>query len=364
MEKGKHNITRPDFDKCEENVSFSQVTAVATDWMMDFLFISLCRSFKDGNLEEFNKQLSSFEAINDGLPQNKKVLVCAFLARVMHGEILDVSFEDDHNVLPLMSAAKIWSDLKKTVEDEVLAKNITILLIVQSVAVCLEKGSNASYVIQWLEKNLSDGRDFPSTLRVKLGTVVAQKDNYHPLIKSFSYSRLLETTNMFLNEFLERNPSDYLFKAATKAVQSSGSRDTLEDKETNERSPTESTTSVNKENEENTSSMRSKRKLLSTKTCDLWTPETGKKPFICLTRLSKNDISIPTPKSIVPDPTNIKKRKPRTKWTWTEDKQLIAGVKRHGLGQWSHILQDFNFGDRTGTMLKDRWRTLKKARVV
>lgn len=44
---------------------------------------------------------------------------------------LDVLFEEDASVMPLMSAAKVWSNLENTTEDESLFKNITILLIVQ-----------------------------------------------------------------------------------------------------------------------------------------------------------------------------------------------------------------------------------------
>lgn len=43
----------------------------------------------------------------------------------------DVQFEEDDRVMPLMSAAKIWSKLEKTVADEGVFKNVTILLLVQ-----------------------------------------------------------------------------------------------------------------------------------------------------------------------------------------------------------------------------------------
>ncbi|KAJ0059514.1 hypothetical protein NL108_001851 [Boleophthalmus pectinirostris] len=363
MEREK---TEKDISKTHQTVEedcFSQASALVTDWMLDFLFVTLCRNFKDANLDEFNKNLLSFQAISDDLPQNEKVLICAFLSRIMHGQQLDVIFEEDNKVSPLMSAAKIWNHLKETVNDESLARNLTILLIVQAVVVCLEKGSNASYALQWFERNI----DLPSTLRVKLGTVVAQKDIYHPFIQSFSYSRLLETTKTFVDAFLEKNPSDYLLKVATKAVQSSGSRDTFKDKEVKDNFQTtvkSSTANVNKENEDNTLFARSKRRLLATRICDIWTPEACKKPSVCLKRLSKIELSHPHCNVKETDGTNLKKRKPRTKWSWEEDKQLIAGVKRHGLGQWAHILQDYDFGDRTGVMLKDRWRTLRKASVV
>ena len=50
----------------------------------------------------------------------------------MTGDLsLDVLFEQDESVMPLMSAFKIWSKLERTVADESLFNNITILLGVQ-----------------------------------------------------------------------------------------------------------------------------------------------------------------------------------------------------------------------------------------
>ncbi|CAL9697947.1 unnamed protein product [Knipowitschia caucasica] len=349
----------------EDDVRFSRVSAVVTHWVSDFLFLSLCRNFKNRNLEEFNNKLGTFEDVVKNMPQNEKVLVCAFLARVIHGQHLDVNFENDKNVSPLMSAAKIWSELKETADDESLAENLSILLFVQSVAVCMEKGTSASCVLQWFEDNL----DFPSALRVKLRTVVESKDVYHPFITSFSYNRLLETTDTFVDAFLKSNPSDYLFKAGAKALQSPGSKETLKDtisEDEDDQTPEPCTVKVNKNKKKSScvSPNKSKRRLLSTKMCDLWIPESCKRPTVVLTRISKKERSSALDEFNDMDTTALKKRKPRTKWTWEEDRQLTVGVQRHGLGHWSRILHDFDFGSRTGVMLKDRWRTLSKSHVV
>ena len=45
----------------EESVSFERVHAVAAGWMLDFLFVSLCRRFKEGNFDEFNETLTTFQ---------------------------------------------------------------------------------------------------------------------------------------------------------------------------------------------------------------------------------------------------------------------------------------------------------------
>ena len=61
MEPEIHNESATDASDGDESVSFSQVTAVVTGWTLDFMFVSLCRSFREGKLEEFNETLSAFE---------------------------------------------------------------------------------------------------------------------------------------------------------------------------------------------------------------------------------------------------------------------------------------------------------------
>lgn len=58
--------------------------------------------------------------------------------------ILDVLFEEDESVMPLMSAFKVWSKLEHTVTDESLFRNIYTLLVVQ---VILEISSLNEFVL-------------------------------------------------------------------------------------------------------------------------------------------------------------------------------------------------------------------------
>ncbi|XP_037312398.1 telomeric repeat-binding factor 1 [Pungitius pungitius] len=344
--------------RCDESVNFSQVTSVANRWIFDFLFVSLCRRFKEDQFDEFNETLSTFREIcprMKGTIYHEKTMVCAFLARVIHGNELDVQFEEEADVMPLMSAAKIWPDLKNTVKDKILSKNITHLLLVQSVALCLEKGkqSSASSALRWYKNN----SEFPQNLIVKLTTIVTRRETYHPFLVSFSFIRLLESIKSYLDAYLEKNPSDYLLKEATNFVKSSPLSERLEDTVTKD-------SSVSEEANKSTGNRKTKRKLLSTKNLDEWQSDSCKESFVSLRRMSKTDLLVMTsPKSV--DKSKIKKtRKRPQKWTNQLDTFLQTGVKRHGQGNWSRILMDFDFEGRTGTMLKDRWRVLRKAHIV
>ncbi|XP_034428642.1 telomeric repeat-binding factor 1 [Hippoglossus hippoglossus] len=370
MEPEKNNKSGTDASELEQSVSFQHVSSVATGWMVDFMFRSLCRHFKEAEFEEFNETLSVFEAISKSPAlkedvYSEKILICAFLARVMHGKQLDVLFEEDQGVMPLMSATKIWSNLEDTVADETVFKNITNLLVVQSVAVCLEKGerSSASSALKWFENN----DELPQKVGVKLKTIVAQTETYHPLLMSFSFNHLLETVRSYLEVYLEKNPSDDLLKEATKRVLSSQGVEGLKDKVKHESSHSE-TADESMENDlktkESTVCLGTKRKLLSTKITEVWKPESGKKPCVSIRRISKSELTqILSEKSM--DSTDIqKKRKAHQKWTLELDKYLKAGVRLHGPGKWSRILMDYDFEGRTGTMLKDRWRVLMRANEV
>lgn len=43
--------------------SFSSVSSLVTGWTLDFMFLSLCRYFKEGNLDKFNEILATFEGM-------------------------------------------------------------------------------------------------------------------------------------------------------------------------------------------------------------------------------------------------------------------------------------------------------------
>ncbi|XP_071026869.1 telomeric repeat-binding factor 1 [Oncorhynchus clarkii lewisi] len=377
MEADPNNRTLIITSTTDENVCFSDVTTVVNRWMIDFSFVSLCQFFKEGKFEEFNQTISTLETIIDGTPhlnteQRQKRQICGFLARIMHGKHLDVSFDRDERLSPLMSAVGVWASQEETVADDTLFQHIANLLYVQSVAVCLEKGNCvlASSALKWLEEEC----EIPQNLGIKLSLIVSKRDTYHPFLLNFSWNRLLENVQTFLDCFLEKHPSDFLLQAATKVVKAG--QETGEDSETREASYTTSQSSEHsKVNQETGVLMRpKKKKLLSTRNIHPWKPESGKKPALTVmrkgvsTRLtSRRASSETTLNTTTLSNTTLNTnttRKTHGRWPWDLDLALKAGVKRHGEGKWSRILQEHDFQGRTGVQLKDRWRVLKKAHKV
>ncbi|XP_060897028.1 LOW QUALITY PROTEIN: telomeric repeat binding factor a [Labrus mixtus] len=54
----------------------------------------------------------------------------------------------------------------------------------------------------------------------------------------------------------------------------------------------------------------------------------------------------------------------RKMWTEAETVKLRKGVKKFGEGNWSKIKDYYSFNYRTNVQLKDRWRTMKKLKLV
>ncbi|CAH2323975.1 telomeric repeat binding factor 2 [Pelobates cultripes] len=73
----------------------------------------------------------------------------------------------------------------------------------------------------------------------------------------------------------------------------------------------------------------------------------------------KKPVSSKTSKTSNASAHHIKKQK----WTEEETDWIRMGVRRYGEGNWKAILEMFPFENRTGVMIKDRWRTMKRQRI-
>ncbi|KAL2085158.1 hypothetical protein ACEWY4_018478 [Coilia grayii] len=356
----------------DEITSFKDVDRLVKSWMIDYLFLSITHHFKERNSNEFTRTVRSFEVMIDGVEledhQLKKKLVCGFLARIMDGKNLDVQYTNDEKVTPLMSAVTVWKAMHYVVTDSNLHRTIMRLLFVQSVAICLEKGKHlmAKNVLQWLQKEC----DLPQKLQTNLASIVSAKNTHDAYLSSFSFPCLMEQVQTFIDSFIQENPSSFLLQAGAKVVQAKQEKDKseVEPHEPEKAEPTDDSANQSKQEEEfvlhsKLNASRPKRRLLAKcRVTDPWKPDSAKKtsvqkskePNLKVGRLSGKG----SPKAPV---YTSRTKKP---WDYAQDQYLMAGVKKHGEGRWSQILVDYDFGDRTAVMLKDRWRVLKKHHVV
>ncbi|XP_078209720.1 telomeric repeat-binding factor 1 isoform X10 [Callithrix jacchus] len=340
----------------EEDAGFvAEAEAVAAGWMLDFLCLSLCRAFRDGRSEDFRQTRDSAEAIIHGLSsltayQLRTVYICQFLTRIAAGKNLDAQFENDERITPLESALMIWGSIEK--EHDKLHEEIQNLIEVQP-------------------------------LKRKLLMIISQKDTYHSVFQHFSYNHMMEKVKSYVNDVLSEKSSTFLMKAAAKVVESKRARTTTSQDKPNGNDvemETEANLDTRKRSHKNLFLSKLKhgtqqRELNKERrvgtlqswlnpqcgTCKYRGPTIGAKRKKESRRATKSRIPVSESQPVTPEKQRARKRQA---WLWEEDKNLRSGVRKFGEGNWSKILLHYKFNNRTSVMLKDRWRTMKKLKLI
>ncbi|KAI5255557.1 Telomeric Repeat-Binding Factor 1 [Manis pentadactyla] len=365
----------------------TEAEAVAAGWMLDFLCLSLCRAFRDGRSDDFHRTRDSAEAIIHGLSsltacQLRTVYICQFLSRIAEGKSLDAQFESDERITPLESALMIWASVEK--EHDKLHEEIQNLIKIQAIAVCVENG-HFKEAGEVFERIFGDPNSY-MPLKRKLRMIISHKDTFHSIFQHFSYNHMIEKIKSYVNYVLSEKSSAFLMKAAAKVVESRRERTASQYKpDSNDsemeteanldvgKSVSDKQSAVTESSGDTVSLLRCHKNLLTIlklgsrqedfnkKEERLKTLQSGTKKRS--SRLTTTSQRIHVLNSQPGTPAKYQSRK-RKAWLWDEDKNLKSGVKKYGEGNWSKILLHYKFNNRTGVMLKDRWRTMKKLKLV
>nr|KAF6426932.1 telomeric repeat binding factor 1 [Molossus molossus] len=338
----------------------AEAEAVAAGWMLDFLCLSLCRAFCDGRSEDFHRTRDSAEAIIHGLSsltayQLRTIYICQFLTRIAAGKALDAQFETDERITPLESALVIWDLIEK--EHDKLHEEIQNLIKIQS-------------------------------LQRKLLMIISQKDTFHSFFQHFSYNHMMEKIKTFVNYVLDEKSSTFLMKAAAKVVESKRARATISQDKPNgndadmeteanldvARSVNDKPSAVTESSQDVVSYLiRSHKTLLFKSQRGHQQQDFNEKEERAETHRSRRQTERSRQATerkrmnvLNNQPETSKNHRSRKKqaWLWEEDKNLRSGVRKYGEGNWSKILLHYKFNNRTSVMLKDRWRTMKKLKLI
>uniref|UniRef100_A0A8C8AN10 Telomeric repeat-binding factor 1 n=1 Tax=Otus sunia TaxID=257818 RepID=A0A8C8AN10_9STRI len=311
----------------------AEVEAVAAGWMLEFACYCMCRHFGEGCAAEFWRWGNVAQALIDDVSkipthQKKVVYLCQLLLRIAKGKNLECHFENDKRISPLESALPFWTLLEREENKlEKLHEDIRLLIQIQIVAVHMENGYFRE-AAEVLERLYTDS-DSDKPLRVKLATVIRSKDPYVPLLQSFSYDLLISKVKSYIELFMKENETNFLIQAATKQVESNGlGATTLQSK------------TVNVEDD---------KRNLETKQ----RPHLGQKHRVSSVLQNLNSLQ-----NVETHGDALASGRRRQRWTYKEDLELKSGIRKFGVGNWAKILVHGHFNNRTGVMLKDRWRTL------
>ncbi|XP_023607749.1 telomeric repeat-binding factor 1 isoform X4 [Myotis lucifugus] len=312
----------------------AEAEAVAAGWMLDFLCLSLCRAFRDGRSEDFHRARDSAEAIIHGLSsltshQLRTIYICQFLTRIASGKALDAQFETDERITPLESALMIWDSIEK--EHDKLHEEIQNLIKIQAIAVCMESG-NFKEAEEVFERIFGDSDSDTAAAKIveskRARTTVSQDNDVD--METQANLEVRTSVNNKPSAVTESSQDTISLMRSHKNLFLSKAQYGCQSQDFNEKEKAETLISRRKTEGNRQATQRNRMDVLNNQ------PKT-----------SKNDRS-----------------RKKQAWLWEEDKNLRSGVRKYGEGNWSKILLHYKFNNRTSVMLKDRWRTMKKLKLI
>ncbi|XP_054841863.1 telomeric repeat-binding factor 1 [Eublepharis macularius] len=290
--------------------------------------------------------------------QLKTVCICQLLVCVAEGKSLDSHFGSDQKISSLENALSVWTSLQKVQsKQDKLHEDIKCLIQIQAVAVYMEKGyfKEATDVLERLfPESLSN-----EPLRMKLVAITKQKDPYHQFLQHFSFNLMTEKIKYYVSMFLNEESNNFLMKEATKEAETKKSEKIVTHKQYSE----------NEANAKNLleSIQRSHKQSWSLTGQAVW--DLGQIRCPPRTRITKRKAlqskkHLQSIENVQEGENDLLACQKRQRWSFEEDKKLKEGVRKFGVGNWTQILQHYDFNHRTNVMLKDRWRTMVRLSMV
>ncbi|XP_062426265.1 telomeric repeat-binding factor 1 [Rhea pennata] len=326
--------------------------------MLEFTCYCLCWHFREGRTAEFRRYRDVAQAVINSLSkiathQKKTVYLCQLLTRISKGKILDYHFENDQRMSPLESALSIWTLLEREEnKPDKLYEDIRRLIQIQVIAIHMEKGyfKEAAEVLERLFTDLESNKP----LKMKLATIIKNKDPYIPFLQNFSYNLLLSKIKCYVELFMKDNETNFLIQAAAKQVEAKELGATMLQNET-----------VNVSETKEESNLETNESFIEDQSITNQSSGDVRKPTVRpRSRRKRRRSSVLQNLNSLQ---NVEKHgdawacgRKRQRWTHEEDLQLKLGIRKFGVGSWAKILVHGDFNNRTSVMLKDRWRTLRR----
>ncbi|NWJ11302.1 TERF1 factor, partial [Crypturellus undulatus] len=267
-------------------------------------------------------------------------------------------FENDESISPLESALSVWTLLEREESKlDKLHEDIRRLIQIQVVAVHMEKGyfKEAAEVLERLFTDLESNKP----LKMKLATIIKSKDPYVPFLQNFSYDLMISKIKNYVELFMKDNEANFLIQAATKQVEAKELEATVLQNETVNVSATNEEINLEASQRFVFGSIMLRDSLnikIMLHGCLIKTAFN----FTLVWMYFKCLLGLDSLKNIEKHGHAWACGRKRQRWTYEEDMQLISGVREFGVGSWAKILVRGDFNNRTGVMLKDRWRTLSR----